>query len=179
MKENSPASLCEKAAVRIEGWLCKDRENLLQSSPPKPQGFPKKHRCNPVKSPRVPSQIQRLSLQGYNFAKKKKESKARHVIKASPSKSLHFSLGERDYQQQNSLNSDRVAQHSLKEHFIASKKLKCLAKLKPTGPKQHQVVPISLESPKNQPSDPYLQEWGKRHEERHFQIERVIKYLTD
>ena len=193
MKENtSTSSACENAAVRVHCWFGKDKENLLRLKNPlsKPQDFSKKHKCDPVKPPRIPSQVEHLPLHGYALSKKKRQSKQRHVTKENPSKPLRFNVGPshcnvnqknlNHLHQQNPLTSDRVAQCRLKEHFFVSKRLKHLSKQKLSGPKRHDVVPIKSTAKQEDPSqNPYMQEWGKIKEERHFQIGRVIKYLTD
>src|SRR6185503_388326 len=94
MKENSSFStLCETAAVRVQYWFGKDKDNILPSmdSSSKTQDFSKKHKCDLVKTPRIPSQVEHLPLQGY-LTKKKRHTKPRQVTKENFSKSLRISV---------------------------------------------------------------------------------------
>jgi hypothetical protein len=192
MKENSSFSTpCETAAVRVQYWFGKGKENLLLAHQPLPktQDFSKKHKCDFVKPPRIPSHIEHLPLQGYVLAKKKRPTKQRQVTKENFSKALrisvdqsHCSISQKNLNHlhpQNALSSARVAYSRLKEHFLVSKRLKNISKQKPTGPKRHDVVPIKSSTQQDLSKNPYIQEWGRVNEERHFQIGRVIKYLTD
>lgn len=187
MKEKSSLSNpCETAAVRVQYWFGKDKENLLQkdNSAPKSQDFCKKYKCDLVKPPRIPSQVEHLPLQGY-LSKKKKHTKARSVTKDNPSKPLRITVDSShcNVNQKNlnylTLSSDRVAHCKHKEHFLVSRRLKTITKQHHDGPKRHQVVPIKSSTQKDLSENPYIQEWGRVKEERHFHIGRVIKYLTD
>ena len=192
MNENvSLPSPCENAAIRVQCWFGKDKENLLRLKKPlsEPQEFCKTYKCDLVKPPRMPSQIEHLPLQGYVLSKKKRQAKQRQVTKDNPLKPLRFSVDQAHccvnqknlnyMQRENPLSSNRVAQCKHKEHFFVSKKLKNISKQNPTGPKRHDVVRIKSSSQQDLAQNPYLQEWGKIKEERHFQIGRVIKYLID
>jgi|ERR1700722_4993589 len=192
MKETSSfATGCESAAIRVQYWFGKDKENILPTvqTPPHLQDFSKKHKCDLVKPPRIPSQVDHLPLQGY-LSKKKRQTKPRRVTKENISKSLrihidqsHCSISQKNInylQPENALSSARVAYCRLKEHFLVSKRLKSINKQEQhPGPKRHNVVPIKSSTQKDLSENPYIQEWGKIKEERHFQIGRVIKYLTD
>jgi hypothetical protein len=192
MKENfSLAASCENAAIRVQYWFGKDKENLLQlkNNLAKPQDFYKKYKYDLVKTPRIPTQIKHLPLQGYVLSKKKRNSKQHHVTKETSSKPsrlpidlAHCCVNQKNlnlFHQANPLTADRVAQCRLKEHFLVSKRLKSLSKEKNLGPRRHQVVRIQSTPQKDMSQNPYLQEWVKIQEERHFQIGRVIKYFTD
>jgi hypothetical protein len=191
MKENSSLSTpCETAAVRVQYWFGKDKGNLLPvaQSPTKPQEFSKKHKCDLVKTPRIPSQVGHLPLQGY-LSKKKRQTKHRQITKDNFSKALritvdqsHCSISQKNLnylQSEYALSSARVAYSRLKEHFLVSKRLKNITKQGHTSPKRRDVVPIKSSNQQELSKNPYLQEWGKIKEERHFHIGRVIKYLTD
>lgn len=190
MKENS--SPCENAAVRVQHWFGKDKENLLRikNHLPKTQEFCKRHKCDLVKTPRIPSQVEHLPLQGYVLSKKKRQTKQRHVTKGNLSKHLRFAIDKAHCNvnqkypvhllQENPLTAARVAQVcQFKGHFLVSKRLKHISKQKSAGPKRHEVVPIKSSSQNDLSKNPYLQEWAKIKEERQFQIGRVIKYLAD
>jgi hypothetical protein len=177
MKEKSPFfNPCETAAVRIQCWFAQ-----LQRSNPvlKSQDFYKKYKCDLLKPPRIPSQIERLHV----LSKKKKQAKTRSVAKENSSKSLRISIdGSHCNVNQKNLNlitPQRVAHCKFREHFLVSKRLKTIAKQPSVGPKKHQVVPIKSSTEQDLSQNPYLQEWGRAKEERHFQIGRVIKYLSD
>lgn len=192
MNENSSlSSLCETAAVRIQYWFGKGKANVLPfvvDSTSRTKDFSKSHKCDLVKPPRIPSQVEHLPIQGY-LSKKKRHTKPRQVTKENFSKSLRISMDPSrcsinqknlNYlQPKNALSSARVAYGRLKEHFLVSKRLKTISKQGSTGPKRHLVVPIKSSAQKELSENPYLQEWAKIKEERHFQIGRVIKYLTD
>lgn len=193
MKESTPLSTqCENAAVRVQYWFGKDKENLLRLKNPSSNSkdFCKMYKCDLVKPPRISSQIDHLPLQGYVLSKKKKQAKQRHVTKENPLKKplgfsvdkAHCCVSQKNLNyllQENPLSSNRVAQCNHKEHFLVSKRLKYISKQKTVGPKRHDVVRIKSSSQQDLSQNPYLQEWGKVKEERHFQIGRVIKYLTD
>jgi len=191
MKEHSSLmTTCENAAVRVQYWFGKDKGNLLPlvHSSSIAKDFSKKHKCDLVKPPRIPSQVDHLPLQGY-LSKKKRYPKSRQVTKENFSKSLRFcvdpsqcSISQKNInhlQTEKALSSARVAYCRLKEHFLVSKRLKNITKQAHASPKQHKVVPIKSSSQQDLSTNPYLQEWGKIQEERHFQIDRVIKYLSD
>lgn len=191
MKENSSLSTpCETSAVRIQYWFGKDKGNLLPivQSTSKGQDFSKKHKCDLVKTPRIPSHVEHLPLQGY-LSKKKRHNKHRQVTKENFSKTLrisidqsHCTISQKNFnhlQSECALSSARVAYCRLKEHFLVSKRLKSITKQGDASPKRHDVVPIKSSNQQDLPQNPYLQEWEKMKEERHFQIGRVIKYLTD
>jgi hypothetical protein len=192
MKENSSFSNpCETAAVRVQYWFGKGKESLLPTYQllSKTQEFSKKHKCDLVKPPRIPSQVEHLPLQGYVLSKKKRPTKQRQVTKENFSKALPIfvdqsrcSISQKNFnylQPENALSSARVACSRLKEHFLVSKRLKTISKQRPTGPKRHDVVPIKSSTQQELSKNPYIQEWGRINEERHFQIGRVIKYLSD
>jgi hypothetical protein len=192
MKENSSfSSPCESAAIRVQYWFGKDKENLLRidQSLHQTQDFSKKHKCNLVKTPRIPSQIEHLPLQGYVLSKRRRQTKQRQVTKENFSKTLRLCIDQsrcsmsqknlNHLQPENALSSARVAYSRLKEHFLVSKRLKHISKQRPSGPKRHDVVPIKSSTQQDLSKNPYIQEWGKVNEERHFQIGRVIKYLAD
>ena len=192
MKEKSSlSSPCEDAAERVQYWFGKDKENLLQlkNTLPKSQEFCKKHKCDLVKPPKIPFQVEHLPLQGYVLSKKKKHTKQRHVTQGSPFEPLRFTVDQAHccvnqknsahMHRENPLSSQRVALCRLREHFLVAKRLKNLSKERPTGPKRHDVVPIKSATQQDLAQNPYLAEWGKFKEERHFQIGRVIKYLAD
>jgi hypothetical protein len=190
VKENSSYSnSCETAAVRVQYWFGKDKDNLLpmiHSS--KIQEFSKKHKCDLLKAPRIPSQVDHLPLQGY-FAKRKRVPKHRQVTKGTPSKNLSLaidrspcSISQKNFNHfhpENTLSSARVVYCRLKEHLLVSKKLKSISKNREASPKRHDVVPIKSSTKEDLSQNPYIQEWGKIREERHFHIGRVIKYLAD
>lgn len=192
MKEKSSlCSSCETAAVRVQCWFGKDKANLLQLNSPstKFQDFCTKYKCDLLKAPRIPIQVDNLPLQQYVLAKKRKQTKTRCVSKENPSKPLGISLDSsycnvsqknlNHMTSENALSSARVGYCKLKEHFLVSKRLKNMGKQQNTGPKRHQVVPIKSWAQEDLSQNPYIQEWEKVKEERHFQIGRVIKYLVD
>jgi hypothetical protein len=190
MKEKSSTS-CEVAAARVQCWFGKDKDNLwcATAAISKPQDFCKNRKCGQVQPPKVASQIERLPLQGYAVSKKKKPSKKHQVTTENPSKPLgiaidgsHCSINQKNLNyitSENALSSARVAYCKLREYLLVSKRLKNISKQHHLGPKRHEVVCIQSSVQENLSQNPYLQEWGKTKEERHFHVGRVIKYLTD
>ncbi|MGC1879027.1 MAG: hypothetical protein WA347_04425 [Rhabdochlamydiaceae bacterium] len=192
MKETSSFSTpCETAAIRIQYWFGKDKEHFLPFTQPstKTQPFFKKYKCDLVKPPRIPSQVEHLPLQGYVLSKKKRSTKQRQVTKENFSKMLRYTIDQShcticqknlNYLQPiNALSAARVAYCRLKEHFLVSKRLKTISKQEHTGPKRHDVVRIKSSSQQDLSDNLHLQEWGRINQEQHFQIGRVIKYLSD
>jgi hypothetical protein len=185
MKENSSLSNpCENAAVRVQCWFGKDKENRFQTT--LTHDASKMHKYDTVRPLRIVSQVEHLPLQGYALARKKKGIN-HQVTKENLSKPLRFTVdsshccaNQKDLSQIHRKNplSDRVAQCRLKEYLLVSKRLKTFSKQKPTGPKRHEVISIKSTAPQES-QNPYFQEWEKGKEERHFQIGRVIKYLTE
>lgn len=190
MKENSSlATPCETAAVRIQCWFGRDKEHrlLIQQSLAPPKEFSKKHKCDLVKTPRIPPQIEQLPVHGYSLAKRKKQTKSRLITKDTPIQSLKItiepntcSVSQKYYsrmRRHSTLCSERVASWRLKEHFLVCKRLKILSKQRPIGSKRLQATQISSSPPSSPPSSNPYEEWTKIQEEHHFQIDRVIKYL--
>ena len=177
---------CETAAFRIHCWLGKERTAFLRQTTPSEhwREFSKKHKCDLVNPPRIPSQIAHLPLHGYELTKRKRNGKSHHITAQASDKSLKVTVEQANcsvnqkYYPLGPLSSDRVAPWRLKEHFIVSKRLKFLSKQTPAHPKRHSVVPIHAE-PTSDDTASYMEDWGKVNEERHFQIDRVIRYLAD
>jgi hypothetical protein len=172
MKEKSSLSNpCETAAVRVQYWFGKDKANLLHAevSSFKPQEFGKKYKCDPVKPPRLSSQVKDLSLQA-NVLKKKKQTESRYITKENTSKFAHIAVdhsycnvNQRAFHHlgfENTLSSDRVVYCNLKEHFFVSKRLKMISKEHQTGPKRHLFISIKSSAQEDLSENSHLQEWG-------------------
>lgn len=172
MKEN----LCEKAAVRIHYWFGK--ENLIRAWHSSSQQWLKRYKCDHVKSARIPSQVDHLPLQGYVFSRKKRQAKSHRKI-TQENFSKHCTISQKNInhlQPEKALSSARVGYTRLKEHFLVSKRLKTIGKPKTANGKRRHVVTITATK---EPRNPFLEEWTKIQEERHFQLDRVIKYLAE
>jgi len=147
------------------------------------------HRSNFLKFPRI--------AQGTAFIKndhaKAKPSKIKKsfvaaVTLVSSEKTLKNSLNlewtlsfAKKPQSQHGLEPKRVTDWDLKEGKLAAKKLKEF-KLQnnPDNQKRHDVIVID-ETPEN-PNSMQYEKWEeliRNNEQRHFRIERVIKYLSD
>lgn len=175
MKENP----CETAAVRISTWFGKDKDNLLCFKPQFAREFLKEHKCNLVKPPRIPSQVKHLPMQGYALAKKKRGSKQRLITKNHQSLKVavnpaYCSMNQKYYPPM----LPKLFSWRLKEHAVVRKRLKIISKQKLAGPKHHDVVSLSSSKKPEPVNNPYIEEMNKATEERHFQIGRVIKYLS-
>jgi hypothetical protein len=189
----SLATPCETAAIRIQYWLGKDKANLLylDKSLSKSQDFCKKYKCDLLKPLRIPSQVRHLPVQGYLLSKKKRQNKSRILTKGDSSKILRFTLDTShcNVNQKNwnhiasgtSLSSERVDSYCrLKEHLLVFRRLKSISKQPRHGEaKKHKIDPIKSTSEQDLPRHPYIQEWERFREERHFQLGRVIKFLSD
>jgi hypothetical protein len=174
MKENP----CETAAVRISIWIGKDKDNLLGFKPQFQREFLKKHKCDLVKPPRIPSQVKHLPMQGYAL-KKKKGTKQRLITKNHQSLKVVIDpssccVNQKFYAPM----LPKLFSWRLKEHAVVRKRLKIISKQKLAGPKRHDVVPIASSKKQDPITNPYIEEMNKVNEERHFQIGRVIKYLS-
>lgn len=175
-EKTSQSNSCEMAAVRVHCWIGQEKAYffLLKEG---------KNFSNSVRSLKIPSQVEPLSLPKYAL-KRKENNKNRNVTRENSSQSVQSRIVNQKNWSQNqkekALCSARVAYRPVKEHLIVSKKLKNFSKQKSGfGSKKHQVVRISTTKHLEPPHDPYLQEWERIKPERHFQIGRVIKYLVD
>ncbi len=174
MKENS----CETAAVRISIWIGKDKDNLLCFKPQFPHAFLKKYKCDLVMPPRIPSQVKQLPMQGYAL-RKKKGSKQRLITKNHQSLKVAVDPASCCVNQRYCAPMlPKLFSWRLKEQAVVRKRLKIISKQKPAGPKRHDVVPLSSSKKPEPINNPYIEEMNKVNEERHFQIDRVIKYLN-
>jgi hypothetical protein len=180
---------CKSAALRIQCLFGKDKPLFLSRSVHlnKTGEFGKRHKCDLVKTPRITSQVKPASFNEL-MGKKKLSKKSRTVTKGSAVNSLisfidpmSCTLSQKNaniYASEKTLSAARVGYHRLKEHILASKHLKTFSRQSIEGPKKHNVTQISLENESVPHEIPHLPEWAKKHEERHFHIERVIKYLS-
>lgn len=163
------------AAVRVQFWF--GRAAFFEDRSKQSKDFSKKYKCDQIPTLKVPTQI------ACYVPKRKQKPKKREVTKENGAR-LPISIEENScdiYQkdrQEVSLSS-RVMYRQLKEHLFLSKKLKVLSKQTNSGPKKHEVTSMQSEKKESALDNPYLQEWGRIKEERHFQIGRVIKYLVD
>lgn len=177
MKDNpSLFSACQTAAIRVQYWFGKDRPHLFSSwsSLLDSQRFLKVYQSGYVKVPRNLSQLMPIASSSLHGA----WGEGRHVSQGPSQKdsqmvfdSLCCSVNQKYLY---ALRSERVIHWRLKEKFVVCKCLKEIAQQSRCGPKYHNVVPISAEPVSELVSLP----WEKRKEERHFQIERVVKYLV-
>lgn len=170
MKENP----CVTAAFRISSWIGKDTLFKPNSS----HDFLKKYKCDLVKPPRIPSQVKHLPMQGYAL-KKKKGTKQRLITKNHQSLKVVIDPASCCVNQKYCAPMlPKLISYRLKEHTVVRKRLKIISKQKPVGPKRHEVVPLSSLKKAEPINNPYVEEMNKINEERHFQIGRVIKYLS-
>lgn len=179
---SSPSNLCETAAERVQIWFGKDRGSRLtmDSGGNLLPEFCKRHQCNAVKTHRVPQPV----LHCHAMGKRKNQTQVRHIAKeGTPPEPLQMKI-EDSYcnvnqknmhllSSQSNLSSGRVAWHNLKEYLLVSKKLKSLPRQSSHGSKFHHVVPI-----KSKQNLPCVQPLDTIREERHFHLDRVIRYFT-
>lgn len=138
------------------------------------------HHYDLVQIPKVPSQLRRLSLYGKQMKSPPKKQRKWNSNEKERSKAL--ALKDRPYQR-SELSPARVKLCKLKEHYLASKKLKSISSEKKSLDhlKNYQINTL------DQPADGYVKDermeyWEEmihNREERHFNIGRIIKYLSD
>ncbi|MES2122717.1 MAG: hypothetical protein V4492_08085 [Chlamydiota bacterium] len=190
MKESvSLSTSCETAAVRIHRWIGKDKDALLNQWRQFAKGEPffKLHKCDLVRPPKIPPQLGQITKSGASLSKRKRTSAPRVITKGHSSSTFkiedHCSLNQKypyHYSSEPPLSSERVIPWPFKEHFYVCKHLKVLAQQVCPGPRWQRVVPIKSSDKESElERNPYLEDWGKRTEERQFQITRIIKYLSD
>ncbi len=188
MKESvSLSTSYEKAAVRIHRWIGKDKDALLNQWREFAKGEPffKLHKCDLVKPPKIPLQLGQIAKSGAALSKRKRTSSPRVITKGATKSRFkienHCSLNQKyPYHYEPPLSSERVIPWPFKEHFYVCKQLKALAQQVCPGPRWQRVVSIkSSDHESGFERNPYLDDWGKRTEERQFQITRIIKYLSD
>lgn len=177
MKKNSQ-TLCEEAASRVQSVA--DRDKIQK---PAAQLSFQNCRCNPIKYPRIPSQIKDLPLQGYVLRKKlKTEAKSAHIFLPSQeplNKEALKNLSELETVGKE-LDSNRIVSLTFKEHELASRKLKTVPINEEISLKGRQCT-LLFQLPKKSTDEAtdYWEEMLKAREERQFQIGRVTKYLVD
>ncbi len=170
LKRNSPLSgSCLLAAERIQFWFGRDRDSLfpLLIKRASFHDFLSSHTCDLVKVPRIPSQVEQIPHYGFQIRKnnpqKRKLDSARKekidldtvdqkittqinrsalqthccVNQKTPYLILEHTLGSGD------LSSNRIINCKLKEHFLASRRLKNLHKGLKSTQKHYDFVPLN------------------------------------
>jgi hypothetical protein len=168
-------TLPQKAADRVRSLFNQGNLHLfytLTSQLPE-------HHYDLVQIPRVPPQLGRLSLSGLQMKTPPQKKRNWDNEKRQKGRSLLFQ--DRPTHQRE-LNPHRVKLCKLKEHYLASRKFKTISKQKKASdhPLNHQVQ--SLAEPKEALVDERMDFWQamlQQKEERHFNIGRIIKYLSD
>lgn len=170
MKRNgSFSNYCLLAAERIHYWLGRDKDHLF------PQLLSKlscsdliiAHKCDLVKVPKIPSQVEQLPL--YGFQIRKQSAQKQKLDNARKEKiDLNANWGEASSQINRSalhtqccvnqktpyihfeeafastdLNSNRVISWRLKEHFLACRKLRSIHKKQHHHQKHHDFVALN------------------------------------
>ena len=176
----SHETACKSAAVKVQYWLGKEKDALMGKEYfiQKPKDFFKTYKCDLVKTPRIPTQVEHIPLYGYNVSKKKKQSKPRHITKEGKTSSFKIDLDSTscsvNQKYPHYLSSDRVINWHLKEHFFVCKRLKLLAKQLHPGPKRHDVVLIhSSEKGMNPMEETYIEEWKRIQKDRQFPVSHI------
>lgn len=137
------------------------------------------HHYDLIQIPRVPPQMSRLFLCVLQMKTPFKKKRSWNNEKRQKGTALH--LHDSPTQQQE-LDPHRVKLCKLKEHYLASRKFKTISKQKKASETllNHQVQ--SLAESKKQPVDERMDLWQamlQQKEERQFNINRIIKYLSD
>lgn len=206
MKETM-LSPCEHEAERIQYWFGRDKESILPDLLKQSACFDLllSRKCDPVKIPRIPSQVEHLSLYGYEITQDTPQKKNLTTVEKSP-------VNLKTLQRQAVSRSDKAALHThccvsqksayliaesnhpadltsegkiqnwqLKGHFFAFKKLKTFHKQKKEGPRPHHIVPIRSSKASNlkREDQELWEEMIRAKENRLFHLGRVTKYLVD
>lgn len=179
-RHHSTSNPCETSAMRIQCWFGRDRKGILLTDNciSKSQEFCKKYKCNTIKTPRILSQMDHLSLQGHFLSKGKKQTKRRYAPARDQMKPPSV-FTEQNFVPENPLCPTRVASCKFREHFFVSKRLKKISRNKTECFKQYKASTIASSTQKEAPKGAFPEECGSFREERHFQLGRVVKYLTD
>ncbi len=178
---------CENAAKRVKYLFSSGRQPLVYSfflEKKSPQ-----RSYSPLKAPRKPAALGQ-KIGGYPAKKKpaeeqKKASVVTEKWNAASHQTHQFGLSQAlpdEALKGTDLHAARVRLWKLKEHFLASSKLKGMPKQKEGNTVKHEIK-LLVESDPQQDEDRKKQEYWeafiKNREERHFQIGRVIKYLSE
>ncbi len=167
MKRNgSYSNHCLLAAERIQYWLGRDKEQLF------PQLISKLscsdltivHKCDLVKIPKIPSQVELLPLYGFQMwkqttQKQKLDSARNKKIDLSGSRAENSSQINRSafqtqccvnqktpyihFEEATDLDSTRVINWRLKEHFLACRKIRSIHREQQHHQKHHDFVALS------------------------------------
>ena len=170
MKRNgSFSNYCVLAAERIQYWLGRDKDHLF------PQLLSKLscsdlisiHKCDLVKVPKIPSQVEQLPIYGFQIRKQappkqkldnvRKEKIDLHANRSeAPSQinrsafQTHCCVNQKtpyihfeEAFATSDLNSNRVINWRLKEHFLAARKLRNIHKKQLHQQKHHEFVALN------------------------------------
>jgi hypothetical protein len=201
---DSGFNTCELTAERIHSWLGRDIFYSLIQQLTSYDLF-QSRRCDLVKIPRIPSQIEYLSLYGYEISHEKKgERKLRSIKKQTVNLEAlqkevssgfsqvalhtHCCVNQKnpylmqEFASASHFTSKRMVKSwQLKEHFLAFRRFKSLAKERSEDPKQHQITSLrpSKQSTVKPEDHEYWAELMRSKDHRLFQIDRVTKFLSD
>ncbi|MES2345464.1 MAG: hypothetical protein V4494_05970 [Chlamydiota bacterium] len=173
-KKPSPSSI--QAAERVRKLFPKENQNfcytLKQALPP--------HHYDPVIIPKIPSGTKSLAFYGSRL--KATSKKQRHWNSKQKGGDRALTLTE-NFSEQGALNPDRVKICKLKEHHLASRKLKMISLQKQVIDHLKNKFTIFSENlSQDFVKDERMEYWEallQNKEERHFNIGRIIKYLSD
>lgn len=171
------SSTCETSALRIQDCISK-----CLSTPP--LALSVKLRAYQFVPP---LKIKHIPLQKLKTSRKKSTSKAHVITKTPPSQQHSLALEPtqcsinqkylHSLAQEKTLSAERVIPWQLKGEFLVCEALKTLAKQTQAGLSHHAIVSMKL-SAEAPPENPYLQDPSLVNQQRHFQIDRVIPYLS-
>ena len=183
-KEPLISDHCENAAKRVKYLFSGGKQPLVYSLFLEERASP--HSYSPLKAPRKPAALSYKI--GYPSKKKSTQSqKQTHVVTEgwnTASKNTHqfgLSQAHADGPKGTDLRAARVRLWKLKEHFLASRKLKGLTEQKKESSTKREIKLLAESDPQKQEDQKNQEYWEafiKNKEERQFQIGRVIKYLS-
>lgn len=209
MKETSDMSkACQKAVERVKDIFSTDNQHCAYSILLDEKEKDTASRYNQVKIPRVLPRIQneiskhkkkntdessmsKTHAISFNQTQEKELSASKWGTAAQTTHQCCVShkhpsmiLLESILAKGSELNSERVHAFKLKEHLLASKKLKTLSKENQNGMafRKGRIEPMPPRTSKKSEEQAIHEHWQdllQSKEERHFQIGRVIKYLSD
>jgi len=177
-RNGSFSNYCVLAAERIHYWLGRDKDHLF------PQLLSKLscsdliniHKCDLVKVPKIPSQVEQLPIYGFQIRKQaphkqnldsvRKEKIDLHADRSGPSSQINRSALQtqccvnqktpyihfEEAFASTDLSSNRVINWRLKEHFLAARKLRNIHKKQHHQQKHHDFVALNPIKKEPQPN---------------------------
>jgi hypothetical protein len=181
--KEAPFSYIEESAERVERLLSKCKLLFLYTFLLKSEdSLNRLQQCNLMKFPKMSVKMNGLDFRQPRSTGQKKDLKTTYQ-QAGLETSRSFLL-DRPLPMRSELSPQRVMRWKLKEYQLAYRRLKNLKKqIELETLKPHQITQLNQskqsKEKKQDESKELWKELVKTSEERHFQVNRIIKYLTD